>query len=99
MRILEFRGAAALAACLVLAAAADAGRAQVADTSGVAPAPAFVPAPPADTTGVDTMRVAGYGTGAERWTLARCISTALTQSGDSRAARAHRACPWRGPLG
>lgn len=105
MQTLEPRHGAVLIACLVIASAGGTARAQDADTSATAPAPAAVSAPPADTTGADTMLMAGGGTGAELWTLARCVATALRQSGDSRAARARTAqaggaalSAWRGLL-
>jgi outer membrane protein len=101
----ESRHVAVLLACLLIAGAGGTARAQVADTSATAPAPGAISAPPADTAGADTMLMAGGGSGAERWTLARCIATALRQSGDSRAARARTAqaggaalAAWRGVL-
>jgi outer membrane protein len=105
MSISDLRRAVALLACLWIAGGAGAAGAQDADTTGAAPAPAPAAPPPADTVGVDTMLVATGGTGAERWTLERCVATALRQSGNSRAARARTSqaggaamAAWRGLL-
>ncbi|HEY7728975.1 MAG TPA: TolC family protein [Candidatus Eisenbacteria bacterium] len=103
MRLSERLRTVSLVALLAFAPAGAHG--QEADTSGVAPAETSLPPPAAERVGADTLVAAGGRAGAERWTLARCVTTALESGGDSRTARARAAqahgaalSAWRGLL-